>query len=79
MCSVLTTKQLIMSTENTSLNTVAPARDSNVTNTKVIGKSNIYQCQFLIIAGFEKHHLSTSILDYCKLLTLTCIASMDYS
>ena len=40
-----------MPTENTSLKNVTPAGDSNTTHGMVIGKSNNYQRQFLIIAG----------------------------
>jgi len=45
------TKQLIMSTENTSLKNITPIGDSNTTNEMVIGKINTYQRTFLIVAG----------------------------
>jgi len=46
-----TTKQLIMSNENTSLKIVTSAGDSNTTHEIVIGKSNTYQRPLLIVAG----------------------------
>jgi len=40
-----------MPTENTTLKNVSPAVESNTTDDVVIGKSNIYQRSFLIVAG----------------------------
>ena len=50
-CAQSSTKQLIMSTKNTSLKNVTLAGDSNTTNEMVIGKINTYQRTFLIVAG----------------------------
>jgi len=50
-CAQLSTKYLIMPTENTSLKNTTPAGDSSTTNEMVIGKVNTYQRTFLIVAG----------------------------
>ena len=50
-CAQSTRKQLIMSTENTSLTNDSPALESNTTDDIIIGKSNTYQRSFLIVAG----------------------------
>ena len=50
-CAQSTTKQIIIATENTSLNNVTLAGDSSTTHEMIIKKSNTYQRTFLIVAG----------------------------